>query len=788
MKEESLFFDNLFSNCINEINDLFHKDSYLSKKDYQKILDKYKNVFEFIQYLSNNDFRKLQLIKIANEIDHMITNHNLNFVNQKMIQYREYFDNIFKEVDSNILLDQEQRKAILMDEDYSLVIAGAGSGKTTTMTAKVKYLIDKCYVKPEEIVILSFTTKAVAELESRINEDFKLGVNVKTFHKLGLEILNDRLNHPVRAIDEHKKAEFLNNYFKQHIFPNKRKLAHIMKIFNKQLFLEPECLEYKTFDDYWNFYTNKKYQLEKKHLKEYNDFEIEKRLKGNRSINNEFLRSKHETIIANFLYINGIKYAYEQKYDEEENKINYYPDFTIFTPTGKIYIEYYGLTKFHPQGHYSIEEIIAYQNLERKKKLLHQKYGTDLISIYPDEDFTSTQYLSILQQELEKRGIFLNARTNKQIFLRLMETSKDSQIFKFKDLLISFISKFKSKSYSDKDFDFLKQKTEHTIVHQQLDVIRTFYHAYNTYIHNQYLVDFEDMINYAYTYMNNQPLKRSDLKYKYIIVDEYQDISYQRFNLLQKISEVFNAKIVGVGDDWQAIFGFSGADIKLFTNFCELMGYGEIIKITNTYRNSQELINIAGEFVLKNSHQFDKHLNSPKHLSNPIEIIYYDRTIKGSKVELLERILTRIYFANPNHNVLLLGRYKNDIEEILQNPKFKEGIKSNNEIIYAEFNDMKINFLTIHSAKGLGFDQVILINAVDGKYGFPSKVEDEEIISILNNDVETDIEFAEERRLFYVAITRTKNKVFILAPDSKTSSFITEICRYDNVIEELEII
>ncbi len=104
---------------------------------------------------------------------------------------------------------------------------------------------------------------------------------------------------------------------------------------------------------------------------------------------------------------------------------------------------------------------------------------------------------------------------------------------------------------------------------------------------------------------------------------------------------------------------------------------------------------------------------------------------------------------------------------------------------------MNIKFLTVHSAKGLGFDQVILINAIDDTYGFPSKVKDDEIISILNNDFEENIAYAEERRLFYVAITRTKNKVFILAPDYRVSSFITEIREYNNVTErkiELEII
>lgn len=774
----------LYTECVKDIKSLFESDRYISKKDYQKIIDQYKEIFDNIHQFDYDNSKKESLIKLSNEIDNYISKHNEKFINQKLVEYKDYFDTIFKDIDPEIVLDEEQRKAILIDEDYSLVIAGAGSGKTTTMTAKVKYLIEKCHIAPSEIAILSFTKKAVEELDNRINNDFKLNIKVKTFHKLGLEILNDRLNYSVRAIEESGKRKIISEYFKQRIFPSRAKLSFVMDIFSKYLFLDPECLKFGTFDEYWSYYTKKKYIEEKDRLNEYNDFEVNKRLSINRSIQNEFLRSKHETTIANFLYTNNIQYKYEQKYTESENRINYNPDFTVYTPNGKVYIEFYGLSKYFQYGHYSKEEILAYNNLERKKKELHQRYGTDLIELYPDDDLSTTNYLKTLKEELEKRNIFCNQRSNKEIFLKLMETNKDSQIYKFIELIIQFISKFKSNSYTDEDFITLEKNTEHTIVKQQLGIIREIYHYYNNYIHNQYLVDFEDMINYAYRYMSETPIKNSELNYKYVIVDEYQDISYQRFNLLQKISDVFDAKIIGVGDDWQAIFGFSGADIKLFTDFCELMGYGEIIKITNTYRNSQELIDVAGEFVLKNSNQFEKHLQSPKHLKNPIEIIYYNHKEKLSISETLEALLEQLYKENSKQSILLLGRYNNDIERILKNSKFKEGIKSNNEIKYTPHRDMNIKFLTVHSAKGLGFDQVILINALDGTYGFPSKMKDDEIISILNSDFEENIAYAEERRLFYVAITRTKNKLFILAPKHKISTFITEIREYDNVIEK----
>ena len=789
VKLDNIFYSNC-DKCIKEGYELFNKDIYISKRDYQKYLDKYKEIFDSIYLINDNNDLKKQLVNLSNNIDNIINEHNSKFISRKLVEYKDYFDNLFKDIDPNILLDEEQRKAILIDEDYSLVIAGAGSGKTTTMTAKVKYLVDKCNINPEEIVVLSFTDKAVEEFDNRINDDFKLDIEVKTFHKLGLKILNDRLDVKVGVVGDGRKHQILYDYFKEKIFPNKKLLEYYLNNFSKYLKISHESLKYNTFDEYYDYYVDYKYNKEKEHLKEFNDCRIKDRLKYNRSIKNEELKSQYETIIANFLYINGVDYKYEQRYKESEKSFSYQPDFTVSLPDGKnIYIEFYGLNNYQENGLYSDKQILEYQNLIKKKKILHEKYGTDLIELFPDNNSTSTNYLKVLANELEKRGIFFVERTDKEIFLKIMETSKNSQLINFVNMVTQFISQFKCNNYNEDDFQILINKTNNNLVKLQLVALKEIYSHYNRTIHSENLIDFEDMINLATLAINKINLSDSVVKYKYIIVDEFQDISQQRFDLLQCVSDFYDAKIIGVGDDWQAIFGFSGAKIDLFTNFCRLMGYGEIIKITNTYRNSQELIDIAGEFVLRNSDQFKKYLHSPKHLSNPIEIIYYNKDNDLAQAKILEKLVLSIYKENPKYKILILGRYNADKERITGSPLFNDGVIKNNEIIYVKNRSININYLTIHSAKGLGYDQVILINAIDSsENGFPSKIKDDPIISILKDGVDGNIEFAEERRLFYVAITRTKNKVYILAPDSELSCFIKEIREYSNVIENREFL
>ena len=182
--------------------------------------------------------------------------------------------------------------------------------------------------------------------------------------------------------------------------------------------------------------------------------------------------------------------------------------------------------------------------------------------------------------------------------------------------------------------------------------------------------------------------------------------------------------------------------------------------------------------------QIKKKLSSIKHLDNPIEIYVYDDSIyletNINKSNLLVSILDKIYSSNPKNKVLLLERYNSDIDTVLNT---SELIKKNKENIINKNNlGMQIDYLTIHKSKGLEYDDCILINAIDDKYGFPSKIEDEKIISILKPKIKENITYPEERRLFYVAITRTKNKLYILVPKSKVSSFVKEISVYKNVI------
>jgi DNA helicase-4 len=341
--------------------------------------------------------------------------------------------------------------------------------------------------------------------------------------------------------------------------------------------------------------------------------------------------------------------------------------------------------------------------------------------------------------------------------------------------LTTFIAQFKTCGYDASGFEVLRSKTDNPRTHLFLDIAEPVYHYYQQQLSAQNRIDFEDMINDAHFFLSEIERQKLELPYKYIIIDEFQDIARQRFNLTKRLSEITRAKVVAVGDDWQSIFAFSGSEIGLFTRFLELMGSGVEMKITHTYRNSQELIDIAGGFVQKNTSQIQKKLISPKSLANPIVLTEFDDASKPdyAMAQAAEATIERIVGEyGLNQSILMIGRYNYDSYKLCRTNLFAE--LPGNRIQSVKFPNVNLTFMTAHSSKGLGYDNVIILNMFEGKFGFPCQLEDDPIMKLVRFE-DTSMPFAEERRLFYVALTRTKNRVYILTPQRKPSRFLIEL-------------
>lgn len=754
-------------------------DKYISVKDKETFLNNSKSIIKKMKGIiySNNYEKCKQIIKDLNK---NIIIHNDKFINNKLVEYKNYFDNLFKGIDDNVKLDDEQRRAILIDEDYTMIIAGAGSGKTTTMSAKVKYLVEKMNVDPHDILLISFTNQAVGELKERINKQFKIDCHICTFHKFGVDVMKNNTDNHLKVLVN--SYSIIKKYFDEFIINDSEMLKNFIEFFNFYFDIPESAMKFKTLNDYINYKKRNDFETLKNRLSNYNENILNDRKKDYITARGETLKSTEEVMIANFLYLNNIEYNYEKPYPKLDKSKTYIPDFTIYYGEKIYYLEHFGINSKGYNKRYSKLDNYKYQKGIEHKRKLHHYYNTELIETY-SEYSDQRSLIEHLEEELNKRNIYLKRKDDKEVYSMLVNTSKDMYYSRFIVFCLNFIQGFKTRGYTIEEFSRLKEENindKRTTIF--LNLIEKIYQYYQEELKKNNYIDFEDMINESYNLLNTLN-EKANLNYKYIIIDEYQDISYSRFNLAKKVSQLSNAKVIAVGDDWQAIFSFSGSDVSLFTMFKDLMGYAEELQITHTYRNSQELIDIAGKFVMQNDFQIKKRLLSNKHLSKPVKLLAYDDYDKKleNKIKAVDLCIKDIIKNYGDYKrILIIGRYNFDKYKLINSEYFYE--LEEGKIKSLNFPNVDITFLTAHSSKGLGYDNVIIVNGENNTYGFPSKVKNDPIMDLIavKND---NFKYSEERRLFYVALTRTKNNVYVVYPSSNPSEFIKEIKAYKNVLD-----
>ena len=791
------------------IDSLLASDKYIAKSDYLAPIKQYRPTIDFFDILKNSgmlaDFCQrngISLPEVQNttaaytEIEKRVDQLNEEFITKSLTTEKEYLDNILKPVDPAVSLDDDQRRVVLTDEDYCLIIAGAGAGKTTTVAAKVKYLVDRQGIKPSQILVVSFTNKAVNELKEKIQSALGIPCPIATFHSTGNAIIH--VNAPeekLNIVDNSRLYFVIRDYFRGSVMQNES-IVNKLIMFFASYFDAP--YEGDDFNAFFNNIAKANYSTMRSDLEDFKCQVIDARTKKSVTIQNEVLRSHQEVEIANFLYLNNIDYDYEPAYPYNiaYARKPYTPDFIICQDGRTAYIEHFGISQSGENDRYSPEELDCYKKAVNNKVRLHKQHGTTLIytfSSYNDRK----PLLAHLREELEAKGFELRPRSNKEVMESLVAGEENRYVRKLINLICRFISNFKVNGYTEDEFGRMYHSTQNVRSRLFLDICNDCYLEYARWLRENKAVDFEDMINESARILTEVKEMKQKLDFKYIIVDEYQDISRQRFDLTKALSEVTDAKIIAVGDDWQSIYAFSGSDITLFTKFAEKMGYAKMLKIVRTYRNSQEVIDIAGNFIQRNSQQIPKQLVSPKRIEDPVVIYTYDSTFKGrdgnrrsgANYALASAVETAIgqlleYKKKENKEpgpILFLGRFGFDGDHLERSGLFEYSSRGS-KIKSVKYPKLDITFMTAHSSKGLGYDDVIIVNGKNETYGFPSKIEDDPVLAfVIKGD--KSIDYAEERRLFYVAMTRTKNRVFFIAPEQNPSEFLLELKRdYKNVV------
>ena len=725
---------------------------------YDEIKDKVNLVFpQYAQFVTDEDTK--QLPGIIQRVEEERKEHNKLFVQRELEANKLYFDHVL----GTYPLDPQQRDSIVKLEDNCLVIASAGSGKTSTIVGKAKYMVEKQHINPARILLLTYTKKAANELSERMKIP---GLSSGTFHSLAYHIIAE-VSGQAPSICE---ADVPLNVFRKLVVENEGYLHAINTyIIDLQSLMQ---LEHDYLDAFSYFEDRKKYGIQA----------LFPDIEGNII----FTRSEEEKRLCSLLTRWGIMFQYEKDYPvntRTPERRQYKPDFTIHyqDATGqwqRIYLEHFAIDSSGQVPRWFGEGTKGgWRQANQKyiegidwKRENHRRNGTILIET-TSANFHNGDVETVLREQLTRYGVPIKMRTDQELYDMLVKRNRQLEKTVF-TLLVSFVTLMKAnektieglletlKPQEGKILTAKDQRNQYILT----EVVKPFFDAYQAELAKNYEIDFTDAIIQA-TELCRQGLWK---RYDYILVDEFQDISVDRYKLLQALrSEKPRTKLYCVGDDWQSIFRFAGSDMALFYEFEKYFGYTEICRIETTYRFHQPLIDKSSAFVMKNQAQKKKTIKPPQGDTKETQLYFIKCASENDGVLLMvEKIVQRL---PKDDSILIMGRYNYDAMSV----GFKGKIAFSDNRIKVNIAGRDIFFLSVHSAKGLEADHVILVNCNQGAYGFPSLIEDDPILDFVLSRSE-QYPFAEERRLFYVAMTRAKKRMIVLYDQMRPSPFISE--------------
>ncbi len=782
-------------------------DKYSSLKDVLELSFKHPELLDAILSIGKGFVTELQLHDFCNDlnrIDELKKEKNQEYVRRELEEKAPYFHSVLK-----YPLSSQQRNAIVLDEDNVLVISSAGSGKTFSMQGKVKYLVEQRHVSPSNILLVTFTRKAAESLKERINME---GVTCSTFDSLANTIVANATGQKPNVCDEKNISEYVFNQLLED--------SNYLKAVTDYL-LKGTINSEADVDDTQQLVEARK-NADHRTLLPCMDGQV------------VFTKSEQERIIADILAANGVKYRYEQNYEYNVATLEhqqYKPDFSIYftdkekitlTDTNgnthtetrevekRIYLEHFGVgiggqvPKWFAQAGESHQEATKrYTDGINWKRTLHREKGTVLL------ETSSADFQMFGNAEVEKRllkmladaGVPLNPLPP-QTIARMINEANPQRLRSVKTMVTSFISLLKGSckemesiiidieaeiiNYSPSWVDIVnkkeKKKQHNEFLQKQRDltilekIIRPYYLLYQKKLQEANQKDFTDIVVQATEHCLNNPTKR----YDYILIDEFQDMSIVRYKFIQALRSdtPYKTKLFCVGDDWQSIYRFAGSDISLFNNFADYFGFVEECKIETTYRFGEPLASLSSDFILVNPLQKKKQVRclESAHTDMTCHPYYYEKRPSKGIVTNVAKVVSQILYSIPqNQKVYFIGRYTFDVKT-LELPEDGFRVSYRGEHFSVLHNGREYPFLTVHQAKGLEADCVILLNCNSGTYGFPSTIEDDPVLSYVLSESD-QFRFAEERRLFYVAITRSSKHTYILYDGKKPSIFLEQFIK-----------
>jgi len=669
---------------------------------------------------------------------------------------------------NEMIENAEQREAIESHHKRILVLAGAGSGKTKTLIDKIRFYINEKKISPKNILAITFMRDAVHEIQDRliefadktqqyknelkgsdqhlirkkfINQHAILkNLTVRTFHSLCFTILKENgsgyFDNRFKILRD-EQASFRTDD-SMNIPPATESIDSLLrKSIISACQHEPDFsikLEQYLIENY--------FEKQLKHLNDKKEYENKYRC-----LNGAVVKSKSEQKIIDWFHCKGYEIEYEPL--EVGASFKFKPDFKLSTK--EFYIEH--KSDLSANLHHKLK---ALKEAGKPVFITHEdwmkdseKIETELMGIL--RNVLDGNYTANFSKEFDNRFRLLN----KELGTFFREVKQAYDLAKSQGLKVHDIFNIRSKLF------------EHKRIKIFYELFPVVWSHYENLKRKNSVIDFSDLLSLTLDLFEKDEKIRDYYrsKFKCILVDEFQDVSPAEVKLIKHLF-TDDTDLFCVGDDWQSIYGFRGSDVNFIINFSSYFPDSKVIKLKYNFRSSENIVNVGNEVIKNNKNKIEKEVLSLKKSDQKV-VLFKSNSDNDTLDFLQEKISFHIDQKNgiTPQDIMILGRRREHYTPI------QTGLKNST-----------VRFSTIHKSKGLEAKVVFITGLKHGRGGFPDTWLSDSIFQVIKK-TDTDLLLEEERRLFYVAVTRAKDCLYLISENENQSQFIDELP--DSFVDEI---